>query len=1415
MKKILGLDLGTNSIGWALINYDFDNEKGEIINMGSRIVPMSSDLIKDFEQGNSISRTRSRTLARGARRLKQRYQLRRERLIKTLKILGWVPETFPERFEGVNQHNINDYLPFDEQNITECAQQLKVDKSSLPQDWVIYYLRKKALTEKISLQELARVIYHFNQRRGFKSNRKSNDDSTVNIDEIDTGIEKPKNENRIEILKVVSVIETGETKFNKKIYSIVTSKAITENIFEGTILRESIPEWENTEQELEVRIKRSKQGTRIEFAIPDKSEWKKSKEALEKEIIEIEKHPGEYFFDQIKSNPNYKIKQRILDRKFYITEIEKIWKTQKEFHPELNDTKYLPEIATSLYNQNLQKQKEIRSNDLFHVIVNDIIYYHRDLKSQKASIGHCRFEKKNVTITGKENTEFSPNLKVAPVSSPAFQTFRIWKTIHNLKVFALQKTINGKIHVDFDETDFYFNNVTKEELFDKFNEKEQLKVSDLYKMLGISPKAFRFNFPDETILKGNETKHFFRKAFKKLGYKDGFPILEDESKFEQIWHLLYSVNEPNAIAKSLVKRFDMPENVGNTLSILPPFPSNYSAYSQKALKKMTQLMCCGKYWSFDKINSLTQNRINKLIDGEEDESISLELRKRLSILKEKDDYQGLAEYLASYVVYGKHSEQEGEMVNKPSEIKAPKQNSLRNPIVEQIVNETMELTKAIWQEYGRPEEIRVEMARDMSRTAKEREKVSRTRDKNRDDKLRIKAIIKELKTGNPDSIADLEKLRLLEENGNFRQKNNEASFFKKSTEPTPAEIAKYRLWIEQNCVSPYTGKPIILSRLFKRDYEVEHIIPKSRYYDDSFNNKVIVEAWANDEKGNKTAMQYLRDGSAVGNLLSIDDYIAHVNKLFFGKKRSNLLSDTIPEGFIERQKNDTRYITTKVVEYLSQVVDKNKVRITTGNITNELKQKWGLNEVMKKLLVDRFERLEEITGEKLITYETTEGGQRKIHLKGYEKRIDHRHHALDALITACTTNRHVQYLNTLHAQSDPAIKHKFRILLKSEKTRDFKLPWKTFVNDTKNGLEKIIVSHKNRNRILNQGINRYYKYIFNNGRWEKKISTQNEKGLFSIRQPLHKETISGKIKLRRYKSVNLNEAINNIDYIADKRIKNALKQLVNENAGNIAKIKKELKISPLLDRDNNVVTNKIQIWYFEEFAVSREKLNDSFTEKKIKEKVAEYDTNKPIGIKHLLLSHLKEFDNNPKQAFKGEGLEILRKKAKHPITTISTYEIIGKKFEVRPNQLVETAKGTNLFFVIYENIETCERDYETLSFEEVVAAKMNKLPIVKEKEGFRHFTLSPHDLVYVPDPEENVKIINWNKTDSFTSKKIYKVVSSTGKECHFVPHNFSRVILPKIELGSLNKSERTINGTMIKTCCIKLKHDKLGNIKPF
>ena len=105
MKRILGLDLGTNSIGWAVVLASLDENKvfqlDKIEAAGSRIIPMDAALLGDFERGNSISQTADRTRMRGTRHLFERCLLRRERLHRVLDIMGFLPLHYSQ---ALNRH---------------------------------------------------------------------------------------------------------------------------------------------------------------------------------------------------------------------------------------------------------------------------------------------------------------------------------------------------------------------------------------------------------------------------------------------------------------------------------------------------------------------------------------------------------------------------------------------------------------------------------------------------------------------------------------------------------------------------------------------------------------------------------------------------------------------------------------------------------------------------------------------------------------------------------------------------------------------------------------------------------------------------------------------------------------------------------------------------------------------------------------------------------------------------------------------------------------------------------------------------------------------------------------------------------------------------------------------------------------
>ena len=150
-------------------------------------------------------------------------------------------------------------------------------------------------------------------------------------------------------------------------------------------------------------------------------------------------------------------------------------------------------------------------------------------------------------------------------------------------------------------------------------------------------------------------------------------------------------------------------------------------------------------------------------------------------------------------------------------------------------------------------------------------------------------------------------------------------------------------------------------------------------------------------------------------------------------KMKKLLMEDIPDNFIERQLNDSRYIARKTIAILSKLVrEENEaeatsknVIVTTGKITDRLKKEWGVNSVWNDIIAPRFQRLNSLTGTNNYGKFVSRNGKQYFQIdvpleisRGFsKKRIDHRHHAMDAIVIACTTRNHVNYLNNKAALS--------------------------------------------------------------------------------------------------------------------------------------------------------------------------------------------------------------------------------------------------------------------------------------------------------------------------------------------------------------------------------------------------------------
>lgn len=1516
MKKILGLDLGTNSIGWALIDQNFTEKQGGIIGLGSRIIPMDQGTVGDFERGNSVSQTKERTGFRGVRRLRERHLLRRARLHMVLNTLGFLPEHYSQaidfethygQFKAEREPNLV-YKPGGPNGKPEFIfkdsfNEMMADFSSqhtdwlqnnhkVPYDWTIYFLRKKALTLPIEKQELAWILLNFNQKRGYYQLR---------------GEEEESKENKLveyHALRVVDVVDSGDRKGKDEIWYNV-------KLENGWVYRRTskVPlDWTGKIREFVVTTDLNDDGTvkkdkdckeKRSFRAPLPDDWTLIKKKTEFDIERSCKTVGCYVYDTLLHNPAQKIRGKLvrtIERKFYKEELKLILEKQVEFHPELKDQQLYSICIHELYKSNESHRNNLAGRDFIHLFMNDIIFYQRPLKSKKSLISNCRYETRSY-ISQDANVTFEP-VKCIAKSHPLFQEFRLWQFVQNLRIYKKDAEVEGKVIPELDVT---CELLTSEEewvaLFDWLNDKKEIKQETFLKYppfkLKKSVDKYRWNYVEDKVYPANETHHQIKSRIEKAeNIDEGFLTREIE---ENIWHILYSVEDRLEIEKALrtfANKNGLGEEFVEHFKKFPRFEKEYGAYSAKAIKKLLPVMRRGQYWKEDEINPYAKKRIESIMERLSavnydrtkiaditDDDIPKQVLK--SFIDCSNPMQGLNTYQACYAVYGRHSE-EGEIIRwkDPSDLDhflacGFKQHSLRNPIVEQVIAETLRVVRDIWKYYGNSQEkffdeIHIELGREMKNPADQRKKMTAQISENENTNLRIKALLieisadPEIESVRPYSPMQQEILKIYEDGiiNSGIELPEDILKISKNAQPSKSELIRYKLWLEQKYRSPYTGEIIPLSKLFTPAFEIEHIIPQSRYFDDSFNNKVICEAEVNKDKDKSTGFEYIKENSgkiielSLGRkvkLFTLEAYQDYV-KDHYAKNRGKmkrLLMDDIPEAFIARQLNDTRYISKVVKNLLSNVVREEgeqettskKVISSTGVITDKLKKDWGLNDIWNDLITSRFERLNEITASNHFGEWLNRDGKRvfqtRIPLelqKGFsKKRIDHRHHAMDALVIACATANHINYLNNEYARS--AIRYDLRSSLCYKHKADangnyqwlFNMPWSSFTIDAKARLEKVIVSFKQNTRVVNKTVNWYQKWEKDEGGTLKKVFVKQVKGdHWAIRKPMHKDTVAGALTLTFKKQVQLSVAIDQWEKIVDRMLKKEVKILLSQGKDKKA-ILKYFKSND--NKFNNHDISRVEVYFTDsENVASRVSVDESFTSAAIR---SISDT----GIQKILLNHLAKYNEtrdgnvveHPEAAFSPDGLDELNKnimdlnrgRDHKPIFKVRCFEPKGNKFIVgnsgnKKSKFVEAAKGTNLFFAIYAD-DRGKRNFESVPLNVVIERQKQGLSVVPEENDKGNkllFYLNPNDLVYVPTAEEKENPgFDFQLSDMITNtSRIYKLVSSTSSQAMFIKSEVASVILNKAEFSPLNKMEKSVDGIMIKDCCLKLKSDRLGNI---
>ncbi|MGN1258927.1 MAG: type II CRISPR RNA-guided endonuclease Cas9 [Christensenellales bacterium] len=247
-----------------------------------------------------------------------------------------------------------------------------------------------------------------------------------------------------------------------------------------------------------------------------------------------------------------------------------------------------------------------------------------------------------------------------------------------------------------------------------------------------------------------------------------------------------------------------------------------------------------------------------------------------------------------------------------------------NNVVKRSVRQTLRIVNEIIKKYGSPQFLTIELARDLSRTKKERKEIEGRQKKRAED--------------NDDIVKKLQE-----------------EF--KINHPTGQDILKFRLYEEQKCKCMYSDRKIEIERLFEPNYvQIDHILPISRSFDDSYNNKVLVISSENQNKGDRTPYEFFGSDEKRWK-----EFEARANMLNNVKKRRNLLKKKFgkeeQEEFISRNINDTRYISRLLLNTFQNnllmdesmqddpLIKKKNIKSINGAVTDYLRKCWNINKV--------------------------------------------------------------------------------------------------------------------------------------------------------------------------------------------------------------------------------------------------------------------------------------------------------------------------------------------------------------------------------------------------------------------------------------------------------------------------------------
>lgn len=625
------------------------------------------------------------------------------------------------------------------------------------------------------------------------------------------------------------------------------------------------------------------------------------------------------------------------------------------------------------------------------------------------------------------------------------------------------------------------------------------------KALKKESESFKFNYKDDDKVKGAKTiaslskYNFFGKNWNALSRKEQ----------DDIWHAIVSFEDIAFLMQYAQTKWLLSETEAEKLAKLY-LVKDYASLSKKAIRNILPFLKKGYLYNVATAMGGVKNALGKQWDElaeEAQDTICTEIEIITSGSNKGTYVEKLKDYLKTHFSIDEkdfsklyhhsaaiHNTELLDRLPWDAQGNADKEiGKLRNPVVIKAIFQVRKLVNALIEKYGAFEEIKIEMGRDLKATKEQRRKIRW--EQKRQENLHLTY------------SAELEKSGVV---------------------PNYKNLLKFKLWKECNGISLYSGNNIALVDLFNdNQYQIEHIHPYSRSLNDSFTNLTICETHINQEKDNRTPYEYFSQLGGWEQVRARALSILHDTKDFPNRyqKFKQFVKEKFDDDFISRQLNDTRYIAVEAKNYLSKICQ--KVSVAPGAMTARLRHLWGLNALLDKQNDEK---------------------------NAQKERNDHRHHAIDALVLACFSPKHLNEISRWNSFN------------RSYEHKHFSLPWESFRLDANTKLNTLLVVYDQNNRIITTRNTT----VIKNGKKYKNRS-------IAARGQLHAETVYGKYENETgemgyhvRKSIDSITKVKQLEKIADEGMKRQIMRFLSNAGININDPKAEIPKGTFFKEESGV-----------------------------------------------------------------------------------------------------------------------------------------------------------------------------------------------------------------------------------------------------